>query len=280
MAADALARLQRRLWTLISAPTGVADALPGLAAEDPEAAPLDRWVRGPDASFAAERLDVYANMYFYRLLETLGADYPKLKALIGEARFHNLVTDYLLAHPSENPSLRYAGAKMPGFVAAHALAREWPFVADLAALEWGRISIFDVEDFTPLSSDDLAAIAPDQWGEMVLTAGPALAILRTSAPVHRLWLALERHEEVPAISPEETAIAIWRNDLIVYHRPVSQHEAAALEALQQGAPFGEICGCFVEGDEEDISAAAGRAVNALGRWIEDKLLARVTLPSE
>src|SRR5262245_58775530 len=129
---SSLAALQRRFFRLITAPTGVGEALPHLAAEEPAAAPLNRWISGPDARFAEERLDVYANMYFYRLLDVLLGDYPKVLALVGQANFHNLVTDYVLAHPSENPSLRYVGERFPAFLKKSERAEPWPHLADLA----------------------------------------------------------------------------------------------------------------------------------------------------
>jgi Putative DNA-binding domain len=273
-----LADLQRRFWKLISAPSGVQDAVPRLSQDDPGIAPLDRWVKAPDADFAAQRLDIYANMYFYRLLDVLAADYPKTKAITGDANFHNLVTDYLLAHPSQNPSLRYAGEQLPEFLATHALSQTWPFLSELAALEWTRISVFDVEDFAPLAREALAEIPPERWGELLLRAGPALRVLRTTHPVHRVWLAVEQTETVPEVAPLETWLAVWRKNLIVYHRPLSANEGRALEQLLAGVPFGVLCECFAEGD--DLREAAGRAVQALGRWLDDELLCGAGLPNE
>ena len=92
------------------------------------------------------RLDVYADMYFYRLRDCLAEDFPKLAELVGEARFHNLVTDYLLRHPSSHPSLRELGRRLPAFLADHAIAAEFPVAADLARLEWARVDVFDERD--------------------------------------------------------------------------------------------------------------------------------------
>ena len=42
-----------------------------------------------------QRLDIYANMYFWRLLDILRGDFSAVVAAVGEDAFHNLVTDYL-----------------------------------------------------------------------------------------------------------------------------------------------------------------------------------------
>ena len=133
--ADALRRLQRRFFRLVLAPRGVGPEVPALMHDDPEGVPLDRWIRAPDEAGAVRRLDVYANMYFFRLLDVLRGDYPKLAAALGETALHNLCTDYVLTHPSDNPSLRHFGRHLPGFLKKHSLGVERPHLADLAALE-------------------------------------------------------------------------------------------------------------------------------------------------
>src|ERR1041385_2998778 len=97
---------QQLLWHLITAPEGVR---PALETSDGLRSDLARTVRGDERLDAAGRLDVYANMYFFRLLDALKEDFPAVLRVIGETPFHNLVTDYLLVHFPTHPSLRYAG---------------------------------------------------------------------------------------------------------------------------------------------------------------------------
>ena len=72
---------------------------------------------------AVDRLDVYANMYFFRMLDVLRDDYAKVVAVVGDDAFHNLVTDYLVACRPAHPSLREVGARLPGFLARHPSSR-------------------------------------------------------------------------------------------------------------------------------------------------------------
>ena len=273
--ADALALLQRRFWRLITAPSGVAKALPEEANADPGISPVQGWIKGPDEAFAQSRLDIYANMYFYRLLDVLKGDYPKIVALIGEVNFHNLVTDYVLRYPSENPSLRYLGERFALFVQSSERAKEWPYLYDLAVLEWARGAVFDAEDQTPITREALRAFPPEAWASLVFTPIKALQLLHLSAPVHRLWLAIEQREPIPEIEARATSLLVWRQQHKSYHRPLAHAEAAALTLLLARAPFSSLCECFAEPSDEDVSATALRALEAVCRWLDDGLLCAV-----
>ncbi|HLU68906.1 MAG TPA: DNA-binding domain-containing protein, partial [Kofleriaceae bacterium] len=209
--AESLAALQERFWRLISAPEPVARALPQVTATDPGAAPLSGWIRAASEGAAAARLDVYANMYFFRLLGVLRDDYPNLARLVGADAFHNLITDYLVAFPSRHPSIRHVGANLAELLDRHPLERRFPGAADLARLEWARGLAFDRADARALTADELTAVPPERWGELRFQLVPSFQMLRLGRPVHRLWQALERGEggaaPAPAPAPASAASA-------------------------------------------------------------------------
>jgi uncharacterized protein (UPF0276 family) len=142
---------QRVFWNLITAPEGATTAS--------EASKIDAMIVGDELA-AATRIDIYANMYFARLHDALMEDYEALEKSIGHANFHNLVTDFLLAHPSSNPSLRHLGTPLSAFVRGHAVSKDFPWAADLATLEWARVEAFDAANGTPIDGAVLGAIAP------------------------------------------------------------------------------------------------------------------------
>ncbi|HEV2169709.1 MAG TPA: DNA-binding domain-containing protein, partial [Candidatus Binatus sp.] len=102
-----LRNIESLLYRLITAPEGVRDGL-GRERRLP-AGGLGAIIDGDDRLDAVDRLDIYANMYFYRLLDVLREDFPATAAVVGTDLFHNLVTGYLLEHPPTEPSIAYAG---------------------------------------------------------------------------------------------------------------------------------------------------------------------------
>ncbi len=273
-----LAELQRRFWRLVTAPDSVGAALPRLAAGDPELAPLSSWIRATDDAAALRRLDVYANMYFFRLRDVLQADYPKLAALVGPDRFHNLATSYLVAFPSRHASVRHMGRHLAEHLETHALIATWPALPDLARLEWARGEAFDAADAEPLPESALAAVPPERWPRLRLRLQPSLRLLHLRHPAQRLWLALERGEPPPELPAAPAGVMGWRRGVRVYHRGVSPAEMSALEAAAAGDTFAALC--------ERVAPHAGDAdtpvvaVRALREWLAEEILTGLEIASQ
>jgi uncharacterized protein (UPF0276 family) len=269
-----LAVLERRFWQLVSAPETVDKALPGVAERDPAAAPLTSWIRAASEEVALERLNVYANMYFFRLLDVLRDDYPKLVQLVGDDNFHNLATDYLAACPSENPSIRHVGGRLAEFLAGHDLESRFPGAADLARLEWARGVAFDAADAGELTAEALAAVPAERWGGLRLAVSPSFRIIRLGHPAQAVWQALERGEPPAVLEAAETTVLVWRRGFTVYHRVATSDEAELLARVQTGAAFGEICERLAD-TRGDGDAAVRAAFERLTTWIEQGLLSGV-----
>ncbi len=275
--------LQSLFWGLISAPEGVAQQVAELRhAGVLESEDLSFLVR-PDARLGSvERLDIYANMYFYRLRDCLAEDFPKVAARIGAARFHNLVTDYLLAHPSTHFSLRELGSALPGFLGTHPLEREFPVLADLARIEWARVEVFDDADAAPLSREELleaGGSAPDSFAVALVSS---VRLLRVDASVLPLWKQLdgrggaeEDGKRTRRARRETRGVRVWRKGSSVLHRALPDDEEGCLRALAAGgttlAQLGEL---LLEQQPPDAppGRAAQRLAALLGLWAGDELL--------
>jgi hypothetical protein len=270
-----LAELQERFWRLITAPEPVATALPDLATRDPDVLPLRGWIAADSEASAAVRLDVYANMYFFRLLDVLRQDYPNLVKLVGDDRFHNLVTAYLVAHPSDNPSLRWLGRHLPTFLDGHELRQAHPCAPALARLEWLRGEVFDMEDAPVATAADLAT-TPEAWSAMRLRLQPALRLLDLDHQVLPLWLALERDQAVRPEAPAEPVhVLVWRRGFRVYHRSVSAAEQTCLRVAGSGATFASLCETLWHHAGDDTPR---QAVGYLRNWLEQEIVASIAVP--
>ncbi len=269
-----LRELQERFHALVTAPAGVAAALPQLGIGIAE---VEELVQGDARLDAVGRLDVYANMYFYRLLDALNGDFPKLAALLGEDGFWNLITDYLVACPSENPSLRFAGARLPGFVAAHTAGRARPGLADLARLEWARADVFDRRDEPALAFAMLQRLQPEAFAALPLPLIAAHELLDMEHAADEIWRRIEHDEDSGAIESGPRRILVWRQDLAVRHRALGEPEARLLPRLREGktpATFGLLCEWL--GADLPAEAAAAVAFQLLGAWVTSGLIVDVS----
>lgn len=266
-----LESLQERLWGLIRAPRGVQAACREAGYDDL----LATCIVGDERGSAVNRLETYANMYFYRLHESLASDFPKLAAALDKVGFHNFVTDYLAACPSEHPSLRFLGRRLPTFLQEHHETKERPWLPDLAALEWARVDVFDREDEPVLTMADVTAHAAEEFARLHLSLRKAHQVVPVSHAVDDAWRELgsgaQPSRAACEIRPLEGALLVWRKqDLSVCHRPIDSLESVCLALLKDGIAFLELCA--VLGRDFSNEEAAQRALQLLLGWTTSELL--------
>jgi len=301
-----LDRVQRIFWDLIAAPTGVEAGAEELAkAGRIESPDLSFLVRGDEALGPADRLNIYADMYFYRMRDSLAEDFAKVAAILGGARFHNLVTDYLLVHPSTFWSMRDLGRALPAYLEGHALREEFPYLPDLARLEWTRIDVFDAEDATPLARDEITGLPREKIADLRLRLVPACRLLALEWNVAPVWRRLEEiggtseHGGIHSASvetPEEgeassaaeieaperkrVTLRVWRKEFDVLHRGTRPDEHGCLAEMGRGGvSLSRIGELILETLEEDsaggadpAAAAARRLAVLIETWIGDGIV--------
>jgi hypothetical protein len=228
-------------------------------------------VEGPGLLGSTDRLEVYAEMYWARLVDVLRDDFPRVAAIVGRNPFIALACAYLTRHPSPRPSVRWAGSLFPDFLAGDGAVGGLPFLADLARLEWARLAVFDAADTVPLRVEELRASLQSEWPRLTFHPVPALHVLRLAWPVHELWAAADPKAAATAVRPAETVLRVWRDGFTVYHARLDTVEHVALEQVLAGEPFAAIC--------DRLQAvllpreAAREAAALILRWVEDGILA-------
>jgi hypothetical protein len=257
-----LRELQHRFLAAVTA--GVAEGAP--VAADPALLAL---VRRQGTLGAVERLQIHADMYRTRLLDVLRDDFPRARAVVGDAAFDALAGRYLARRPSTHPSVRHVGGRFADHLAGDAEAP--PFLADLARLEWARVEVFDALDPDPLRLADLATVAPGDWAALRLRPIAACRVVEASWPVHEIWAAADDENASPVDPrPAPATLRVWREEWSVSHAAMGAVEVQAFRALQRGEPFGALC-CAVD---LPLEAAAREVGGLLLRWLEDGVLAR------
>lgn len=279
-----LSETQALLYDLLTAPRGVAV---GLGARGLTEEVLSTVVRGDARLSAVDRLDIYANMYFFRILDVLREEYPRTLAMVGEPAFHDLVTDYLLVHRPAHASLREVGAALPTFLAAQATTLGRPWLFELARLERAHVDLFDGPDAHPLTILDLRSMADDPTELAALTVQlvPSHVLMTNAFTLSPVWQLSETPSGspaspgVPSLRPE--TLLVWRQGLVVRHRAVTDAaEAVALEHAAAGTTIGALCEALavpVSAGEE--AADAIRAFQRLAAWTDDGLLRRAEGPT-
>lgn len=280
-----LAEVQRWFQAVVTHPDGVEAGV-----ESPDATqllPMTRdelevMITRSERVSARDRIAIYANAYYARLIECLGETYPVLKRTLGEEVFDGFAFGYLQHYPSRSYTLGHLGDQFPDFLndtrpdrnpdGALGNTPAWPdFLIDLAHLEWAIIEVFDgpgIENKATLSAADLRDVASHQWPQARLTTAPCLRLLALRFPLNEYYSAARREAAdigLPPPGPAESYIAITRRDYIVRRHDLTRHQYRLLHALQQGLTLSEaIDAMSPESNEDEMAIAAG-----LQQWFAD-----------
>jgi len=268
--------VQRWFQAVITHPEGVEGG-----AESEEAQRLIRLKRGELEAVigrsrnltAAERMGIYANAYYARLLECLAAYFPMLQKTLGEEIFEGFAFEYLQQYPSKSYTLDRLGENFARFLEETRPEPEageepgaigWPdFLIDLAVLEHNVNRIFDgpgVEGRPLLTAEALRTFPAERFAEARLVPVPCLRLLAFRFPVNAYYTAIRRAgegDEAPVPDPEPEHLALTRRDFVVRRYPLTPAQHALLEKILAGAPVGEAIAAAAEtsGLEDDALAA-------------------------
>jgi len=273
MARD-LKTTQELFWQLTQAPKGIAHIV--------QSAPIRKALgaRGLNSLLveetpgeAVERMEVYAQMYFWRLYESLQEDFPVVQAILGEEKFHRLVVDYLQDHPSRTRDLAELSAELPRFLAVHPLGapNAHPYLADMARLEWARIEVEREADAFALTAELLKRVPPEQWGKIRLQLIPACRLVSSAWDILTPWqqCILESQKSLASVQPQPLTLLIWRQRFNTMILSIENLETRLLKECVSGMEFQNICEIL---SEQEPDSAAERAAHYLNKWVQNELL--------
>ena len=295
-----LEELQRWMQAVITHPDGVragiASAESRSVIDVGEANVTDLVTRSRDCT-AAERLEVYGNAYFGRLLECMRDLFPALVFALEEDLFDQFTVGYLQRYPSQSYTLANLADHFVEYLdetsrewfneedeSAEDKARaDWPdFIIDLARLEWTIDLIFDgpgIEKEEVLTAETLQDVSPARWSEARLVPVCCLLLLAFRYPVNDFYTAFRQGDEPALPEPADTFVAITRRDYVVRRIELSQAQYELLSALVEGRSLGEaVAQAAVAIDDVDSLTASLR--NWFHIWSAEQLFQRIELPDD
>ena len=206
--------------------------------EDFKAPPPTGLVAGEPAR-AAARFMIHRGNFLESLVNALAHTYPAVKAICGEGNFRVLAGTFVRAHPPARPELMNYGDGFAAFIAAHdAARRDFPFLPDLARLEWALNAAYFAADAPALTPDDLAAVPPERLGALRLALHPSARLVASEYPIHAIWLAAAADGGAPPDSPGDgEAVLVLRSSGPAEIFEIDAGETVFLGAIAAGAPL-------------------------------------------
>ncbi|MGZ8289333.1 MAG: MNIO family bufferin maturase [Telluria sp.] len=258
-----------------AAPVSVAPGVEG-AAPDAMAATQQAFAAGlldasaQDAALAhfkdaqPRRFALYRGNMTVTWDKVLANAYPVIRQLVGDDFFKGLSRAYGVSHPAGEADLNRFGHEFGHFLAAFPHVADYPYLPDMARLEWALHRSRYAPDAVPAGAAQLAAFDPAQFEAARVTMHPACSLFASERAVAPLWFA---HQESSGVGfpadMEQPSFALvtrarWKSEVTA----LAPAAHAALTALAQGLAFGPALDAAFALDEDfDVGAH-------LSQWLQ------------
>jgi len=240
------------------------------------AEPPSPWIRA-DGIASELRLGIYRNNLQEGFTRTLAQEFPVIQRLVGEDYFRQLGLRFLARHPSRSGDLHHIGAPFAAFLRAQFADTEYPYFADVAALEWAWQECLVAEDDRALEPQVLQAVPPRSYANLRFELHKAVRLLESGFPVARIWEVNQ-----PGRAAAEVIDLASGPEFVLVHRlaggagiaRLSPGEFALLCALATGKPLAAAFDTGLAREPGfDLTAA-------LRRGFELGVFARMSFPSD
>ena len=215
---------------------------------------------------SVERLEIYAYMYYARLLEILEEEYPTTRQILGPHEFAVACRKFIARNPSRSRLLNGLSEKFPAF-----LARTLPrghrsgLAVDVARIERAMEDVFDAPRVEPMTAAQFAAIGVDQWERVRLQLNPALRMLKLRYPANDYIQAVRAGRKPRIPKPRPTFAIVFRRGFQVLRRDQEPEQFKLLQALAAG----RVLGAAVRASIGGRSGSADRLAAKLGGWFRE-----------
>jgi len=170
---------------------------------------------------AQDRLKTYQRSAYLKPYTCMEDDFQVTKIFLGDDFFDELVKEFLLHNPPDTHFINECGRKFPDFLKERMAVPEYPFIFDLAMMEWLRVeSFFNFYDFRKSSEQK------NEESEHVIHPNPSVIQFSSDWPIHEIW-----DKEVTR-DPSATMAFIWTTeDRKVHCEAWTKEETTVLQVL-------------------------------------------------
>ncbi len=204
---------------------------------------------GPDGLASEKRFSVYRNNVMASLIDAMGANFPAIKRLVGDEFFVSLAREFIVQFPPTQPILFMYGDEFGTFLENFPPVADFPYLADVARVEYAWLQSYHAADVSPLEAGELGNIAGEDVGRAKFVPHSSMWIFRSIWPAASL---MDRNREGADCSDIDLSVG---EDILIT-RPVLDVQTLILP--QGGFEF---ISALAGG--ETLEAAAGIAMGSV-----------------
>jgi hypothetical protein len=248
------------------------------------------FIKPNDRLSSFERLQIYNQQYWWRLIESFSEDFRGLCAVIGEKKFHALTVAYLEECGSTSWTLRSLGQHLEAFLRKHPelTAPHTALALDIARIEWARSWAFD-EPADPLPDTQEMAQTPSSKFKLGLQ--PYLVLLELRHDAEKISLRFRKRADSAAESTASNAVnvaprrrrerrltakpakqpvhlVVHRHANSIFYKRVTPEAFKLLTHLRDGRTLDDACGRAFKGRPFTPEQAATLIRQWCADWME------------
>lgn len=232
---------------------------------------------------STQRLSIYADMYFVRLIEIMGEDFPTVRHLLGTDLFSEVAKDYVTRYPSTHYSLAHLGKQFPQFLLEDSELPsnvERGFAVAVATVERNIENVFDEQQDEPLSFEEIQSINADNWDRIRLKPISALRLLRLPYSVNDYISAVRKEHSAVVPSQTDAFLVVYRRNYRVWRSDIDARQFVLLSALFEGQTLGESLAECAEIPGFDTDSLATSLVDWFRDWATEGYFTSVSLADD
>jgi len=240
--------------------------------------------------FDPRGLAIYRNNLLATAQQALAISFPTVLTLIGEKLFNYSCRELLICSPPHLGDWALWGDNYPILLSDLTQLSNYPFVADIAQVDWLRQQSMRAKD-SLIEQASLQLLATHDLDDIYVELTPSQFIMNSNYPVIEFWLSHQQpivcdtteqlNKELITQSLDKLAQHDFSQKVLIYRpyfnaeiRELSAGEYCWLTSIKQGLSIGKALDMMtIDNNSEDEFSFA----QWIGQALEEKLISRLTL---
>lgn len=215
----------------------------------------------------AQRIQIYNQQYWWRLLNTLHESFPLVTRLFGYFDFNRSIgIPYLVKYPPRHWSLALLGDRLSKWCLEDYLGDDRKLVSQAAELDWAFSYSFLAGSVLPLTAEQIAGQDGATIFDKALSIQPFIYLFELDCDLFKYRMDFLQQEPDYWLNHDFPVLERLRNYFYILYRnqhldiswkEISKIEYQILRLFEKGSSIEQVCE-WLEDQDTDISEAAAQ----------------------
>ncbi len=207
-----------------------------------------------------QRIQIYQNNVFFTLTAALKSIYPTIHQILAEPSFLAIAHHYIVRYPSNFGDISSFGMHFGKFLANSLATKSFPYLKEIANLEWAYHEVFHEEEVEYFELNKLKTVSAEKYSQIKFNLNPACRLLSCKYPILSIWQYYQQQKTSPFSpslqahhceehlrpvandacgnpTPQREKILIIRRSSDITFEKLTEGEFALLSAFSKGLAF-------------------------------------------